>query len=715
MSRLYPQWIDVAKLIEPLHASRQQQTTQHQAGIYDRSTPTKTEPTSSRLNHFRLLFQDNMDAAKRNLISTCSSGLGPSCSVTDSGIGQRRRELSRALSCSIMTSDSGQSSASPSSSLDAELPDSPTRASTDMISTVIINHSQNNDNSTNRYSRRHQFKTVNSRRDKDQRLDNEHKLNNHQSDQMTQREFQERYSECIKIVRQLLEVLNEANLITLRAIICVLWHIAKNSDYNKMSSQNLGVCIGQSLLNGEQQQKKGQSIMGLYSMRSSSNLSTSPTSAAASAIKSFSANTFTKRHKRTRSQCLLASTLSLTNLSYLSSSPSINSCADQNMPNTNTGNHLDSSGPQEAAKYVPILVAFMIDNAEALFGSDTVKLFGKHPSEHKQSIECDGNNLANDSNRSTLLVVDSSLASSVDNSQQPRPQSATESTSSSSRASSSTSGVHSDSPAFSSETDHHQRDGQATTCSSSLSTSTSSPDPCSSGPSVCTQPWIQQQVPQRTHVMMLRDYYLSLQEQNQRSQHVYVGSQNQYKSSVKTTPNLINCAQNQRQDSTSQYTGFVSRMQQQAANFQPQHSTMGLQHHHDSYSSYIESHSNDNGRVYQQQPASAAIVYQRIQPRLAKIRQNQFNKLYVKKACSPQPDVVISISVGTNCDSGLTVRPLDDSDSAAPNLHRSSLMTSSRCSLSQKSSKLSSTSSTEHSDDESDDCSTGEWMESTMV
>lgn len=34
----------------------------------------------------------------------------------------------------------------------------------------------------------------------------------------------------------------------LRHCMCILWHIAHNAHYNKMSSTNLGVCIGQSLL-----------------------------------------------------------------------------------------------------------------------------------------------------------------------------------------------------------------------------------------------------------------------------------------------------------------------------------------------------------------------------------------------------------------------------------------------------------------------------------
>lgn len=104
----------------------------------------------------------------------------------------------------------------------------------------------------------------------------------------------ERNSECLRIVRQLLDTLNEPNLILLRSFICVLWHIANNSEFNKMSANNLGVCVGQSLLNDEHQS----------------------TSSNKSSINS----TFTKRHRRTRSQCILSSTLTLTNSSPLQNS-----------------------------------------------------------------------------------------------------------------------------------------------------------------------------------------------------------------------------------------------------------------------------------------------------------------------------------------------------------------------------------------------------------
>lgn len=93
---------------------------------------------------------------------------------------------------------------------------------------------------------------------------------------------EQRKLECRKMVRKLIESLDEPNVALLRALICVLWHIAENSQFNKMSAQNLGVCVGQSLLNDNCKK--------------------------------------TKRHRRTRSQCLLSLTLSWSSSNSNSSS-----------------------------------------------------------------------------------------------------------------------------------------------------------------------------------------------------------------------------------------------------------------------------------------------------------------------------------------------------------------------------------------------------------
>lgn len=51
-----------------------------------------------------------------------------------------------------------------------------------------------------------------------------------------------------KRIQNLLDALPGANQQLLRHFLCALWHIAHKSTFNKMCSQNLGVCVGQSLL-----------------------------------------------------------------------------------------------------------------------------------------------------------------------------------------------------------------------------------------------------------------------------------------------------------------------------------------------------------------------------------------------------------------------------------------------------------------------------------
>lgn len=673
---------------------------------------------------------------------------------------------------------------------------------------------------------------------------------------MSEFALKERHSECIRIVRQLLETLNEANLILLRAIICVLWHIANNSEHNKMSSTNLGVCVGQSLLNDEHQSKSHQQQSG----SSSSTLR-------------FSASTFTKRHRRARSQCLLSSTLSLTSLT----SPLV-----QLSNQTGGGvSHLESNSAQEAARYVPMLVAFMIDNARALFGPDIVTLFGPQ-SEHVNDSKCD--NKMELLAQSTTDSIDRSLASSADNdnkenneqtmsidlvdhvdsdddddkldddhrtrtifkrqqnvgrisrqqpmkssgefykthrrhlstsvllhigsqqqqqpqqlcdyeivvddihrpqqhpdeaiersgktsilivnapkknplndtsdlghlgrhgqdydgtkeqlqspaescgsgsdSAQQRPLSATESTTSSSRASSSTSGVHSESPAFSNEPDSHRcanstsSSRTATTCSSSSSASISSPAPSSSAASGCTSPVDVDTTHQRSHVMLLRDYFLSLQQQNQKQQQ------------------QLNLYRLQRQSQSQQQLLSQQQALQQkatlASHHQHSHQHHHLQQHHQhqhqtsqqpngirqqsvgrpalrqhSTSLAGNLHQVADGLVQHQQPA--AIAFQRGQLRLARIRPNQFNGLYVRRADSAQQ--VGGAPAGSGGSNALLVHhhlvegELANRPAAGESQQAAAWRQGSKVSL-----------SAEHTaDEESDDCTSEGWMESTMV
>lgn len=433
MSRLYPQWIDVAKLIEPLHSHLQQQQQLMQQSNDNHQNQIGLDPSSSsedNLNGNPSEAPNGGNFSGRQPTSLRSGVLAAS-PLTDSGQqpsknlspvlladhDEGKNQLSRTLSCSIMTSDSGHSSTStsPSSAMSTSFDScgemigtstasADARARRQNFQKAQIQSQQLQSNQCASYLKR---KCYQQRQQQLSLIDCKSESGNisslissvadappsqpsHQSTQggsgSVPMEFslRERRFECIRVVRQLLEALNETNLILLRAIICVLWHIADNSDYNKMSSSNLGVCIGQSLLNDElQQQQHSSNLQHRGKKLHSFGLSISSASQLTPTTlpDPRPAPSFTKRHRRARSQCLLASTLSLTNLSHLSTSSSpTNSLAPNGaqLASSLSSNYLDSSGAQETAKFVPILVAFMIDNAKELFGSDVMNLFGPH-------------------------------------------------------------------------------------------------------------------------------------------------------------------------------------------------------------------------------------------------------------------------------------------------------------------------------------------------
>lgn len=258
MSRLYPQWVDVAKLIEPLYHHQQQlqhsqsqqqeqerqqekQQVQHQQVHFQRHQSQSTLLDSS------LLYSDNSVNGNTSLRPSRSP-------LTDNS---QIQLLDRAHSCSTMSveysiknNDKNFNACDLSSSMSDSSSHEPTPESLSNTTTSSLQ-------ATNSMPAMSAFALA------------------------------ERNSECLRIVRQLLDTLNEPNLILLRSFVCVLWHIANNSEFNKMSANNLGVCVGQSLLNDEHQ--------------------------STSSNKSSTNSTFTKRHRRTRSQCILSSTLSLTN------------------------------------------------------------------------------------------------------------------------------------------------------------------------------------------------------------------------------------------------------------------------------------------------------------------------------------------------------------------------------------------------------------------
>jgi len=257
-------------------------------------------------------------------------------------------------------------------------------------------------------------------------------------------ELRERRRHCVAIVRQLLENMEAPNLVLLQALVCVLWHIARASDTNKMSPKNLGVCIGQSLLHsgpssahrtpnanqqpegnlssspsatsGElrrQQQTPASGKLRLLSLSlssSSSNLSGPETVARlagpASELRPAGSEPSpkgAKRHRRAKSQSLFASSLSLSSLAGqpngkwpagaqpLPAAPQRRQEAPGGSvqvggPQMMMGRSVSSgvlSQPQtmlqETAKYVPILFAFLIDEARQLFGPEVVELFADRP------------------------------------------------------------------------------------------------------------------------------------------------------------------------------------------------------------------------------------------------------------------------------------------------------------------------------------------------
>lgn len=205
-------------------------------------------------------------------------------------------------------------------------------------------------------------------------------LEPHQQGQQPSQQHRLRHSECLRVIRQLLDTLNEPNLILLRLFMCVLWRIAENSDSNKMSANNLGVCVGQSLLN------------------------------------------------------------------------------------------------DETAKYVPLLVAFMIENAPAIFGKDLAEAFRSLAGEHQLQSRLDESSLLAAAAASQEDSAKTELHRQQQEGEQEHEHGADcrdshESTSS--RASSSTSGIHSESPAFSSE---------AGSAHASPRTSSSSPSSFSASP-----------------------------------------------------------------------------------------------------------------------------------------------------------------------------------------------------------------------------------------
>lgn len=298
MSQLYPQWIDVAKLIEPLYQHKQHQ-------LLDLRNQSES--------------LDESDCALSDANATTTTG--DSSNVSSNTLNETNRERISGITCcasrlvsspsslsSPLTDSSSSSSSSPTGRpngppADAELASQAQRSSC-VFSVSSSDLIASRDSKTNVQQRR--LNQAEARMVKSG--PSQSAGGSFDQGEMSAFALSERRSECLRIVRQLLDTLNEPNLIVLRPFICVLRRIADNSEQNKMSASNLGVCVGQSLLNYEHQQGSGGKSGHSTSMVSN----------------------FRKRHRRTRSQCILSS-LSSYNSSSSSQLNSSANCLESNL------------------------------------------------------------------------------------------------------------------------------------------------------------------------------------------------------------------------------------------------------------------------------------------------------------------------------------------------------------------------------------------------
>lgn len=308
MSHLYPQWIDVAKLIEPLQQQQQKQKQkQQQPAHLPSSSITSTNQQDASVTHSQIgrhLRQQRLDVEAGNAqpetdLTATPAQVVPVDDVRDNGADLRfdkgefptstnpslrpsrssladtccHQPLDRARSCSTILTDRR----------------SPRQHRTTTTTVADVEQHQQvaiSNNSSNGFAQCNQQQSGRSA------LANQKGTNSERRTWRSLASFKlsERRSECLRFVRQLLDNLNDSNLVLLRSFMSVLCRISSNSEVNKMSASNLGVCVGQSLLNDEQQQ--------------SSSSSRSPTS------KALASYNFSRRLRRTRSYSILSSTFS---------------------------------------------------------------------------------------------------------------------------------------------------------------------------------------------------------------------------------------------------------------------------------------------------------------------------------------------------------------------------------------------------------------------
>lgn len=299
MSRLYLQWIDVAKLIEPLHQHQQSLLKQQEQERYNHSQSQSPDDTTSS----SILYGSD------DIISNSSSKLSSLRPQQRSPLTDNCQYLDRAHSSSTMASEisinNNNNIINNHDYKNEMFSDDVFVSSNEMPST---SPTANTTNSTTSYSPINKMKLIDNNYSPSSLISRGSSSQSSTNTTLSMSDFalSERHSECIRIIRQLLDTLNKSNLILLRSFICVLWHISKNSDYNMMSANNLGICVGPSLLSDDYQVNRSGSTSSNGSNNNyyyNGNKSTS--------------STFTKRHRRTKSHCLLSSKLSFTSSTSL--------------------------------------------------------------------------------------------------------------------------------------------------------------------------------------------------------------------------------------------------------------------------------------------------------------------------------------------------------------------------------------------------------------
>lgn len=212
--------------------------------------------------------------------------------------------------------------------------------------------------------------------------------------------------------------------------------------------------------------------------------------------------------------------------------------------------------------------------------------------------------------------------------------------------------------------------------------------------------------PQRSHVMSLRDYYLSLERQNQQQQQSLMRE----RLHRQQQQSRLILQQQQRAATINESCPSSQQQQQLKQNEHQQHVLIANRQfsvdQHQQPFNQQQATGVSNGLTTHQ-------AIQRPQPRLARIRQNQFSGVYVKNISQP----LSPLSTRTNV-TNTTVTQAAPSAAATTTATTTTVVPASVIVASRANSNVNTvrqmSSSSDHSSDESDEY-INEWMESTMV